>query len=113
MYSTRKSSLLDKVGRLVGFGHGSREPGRFIEFNFYEVDRSIVLCLSEGAGKYDVEQQRSALGAEVPAALFAPYAVRQIEGGAYRELRGSVLGEVESLLRTGVPDAQFEWLEEN
>ena len=76
MQEIGKLTLLNKTGRLIGFGYGSNilRSGWWIAFNFYRISGGWVICISEGQGQYDVELARGALGQTVPGGNFVNFA---------------------------------------
>ena len=106
-----KSTLLDELGILIGFGYGSntfKSSGWWVGFNIYRISAGIVICISEGQGQYDVVRERGNLGQLVPGAHFSPFAARFIGAG----LDSAELREMlEQSLRETVPDIQFEWVD--
>ena len=108
MNETGKSTLLNKTGRLVGFGYDKHptKPGWGVNFVFYWIKPDEwVLCLGEFRGKPEPEAMRPHLGEMVSGREFAPYATRGLQGMDYVTFK--------AFLNESYPHVKFEWWTEN
>lgn len=76
-----KSTLLNKVGVIVGHGAGPHPFNKpaFMAIFVVRTDDQWVICISEGAGEYDWVSARKGLRNTICGEDFAPYAARGIE----------------------------------
>ena len=102
-----KSTLLNKTGKLVGFGYDKHptRPNWNVCYVFYWIKPDEwVLCLGEFKGKPRPEELRPTLGEDIPGREFAPYATRGLQGMNYATFK--------TVLNESYPHVTFEWWEE-
>ena len=111
MQSQGKSSLLDKVGTVVGIGFAKhpQRSGWALQVTVYRTDDQWVLCFMELPGVGEKSVRKSQLGNQVPGSVFAKYAVRGISIGLpFAELRTTL----EASLPQSLPGLQMDWYAE-
>jgi hypothetical protein len=108
MRSQGKSSLLDKVGTVVGIGFAKhpQRAGWALQVTVYKTDDQWVMCFAELPGIGERSLLKAQLGSQVPGSVFAKYAVRGISIGLpFAELRTTL----EASLPQSLPGLKMDW----
>ncbi len=103
-----RGTLEGSQGRIVGHGAGPHPTigtAGFMSLFLVRTRTEWVVCMTEGAGRYNWKEARKGLGVEIPGEQFAPFAQQGLSSRVPFE-------EVKGVMAKSFPDLKFEWWEE-